>query len=219
MNGAMQSPAEKDVALDSSSAGSELISQFRHASTSMISDCLDRLPCAVGLRPFHRVEATMVGVALTVRVPAGDNLMIHKALDLIRSGDVLVVDAEGETSRAVVGGIIALIAKTKGASGIVIDGAIRDLAEIGVDDFPCFARAVCHRGPYKHGPGQINVPVSIGGMVISPGDVVVGDADGVVAFPTAIVSELITQVAQLQRKEEDIVASIRAGTYTGAYGQ
>jgi regulator of RNase E activity RraA len=211
MNGHMQSPAENDRM--------ELISQFRNASTSMISDCLDRLPCAVGLRPFHRVETSMVGVALTVRVPAGDNLMIHKALDLIKNGDVLVVDAEGETGRAVIGGIIAIIAKTRGAAGLVIDGAIRDLGEIGADSFPCFAKAVCHRGPYKNGPGLINVPVSIGGMVISPGDVVVGDADGIVAFPTAIVPELITQVSQIQRKEADIVASIRAGTYTGAYGQ
>ena len=162
----------------------ELIEAFRGAPTSVISDNLARLPGAVGLRPFHR-GSKLVGIAFTVRTRPGDNLAIHKALELVGPGDVIVVDGGGDETRALVGEIMKNIAEYRGAAGYVIDGAIRDVAAFAASDFPCFARAAIHRGPYKSGPGEINVPVSIGGSVISPGDIVVGDEDGVVSFPAA----------------------------------
>ena len=113
----------------------------------------------------------------------GDNLAIHKALELVGPGDVIVVDGGGDESRALVGEIMKTIAQWRGAEGYVIDGAIRDAGAIAADTYPFFARAAIHRGPYKSGPGEINVPVSIGGSVIAPGDIVVGDEDGIVSFP------------------------------------
>ena len=193
-----------------------LVAAFSRTSTSIISDCLDRLPGAP-LQPFHRIEGTMAGIALTVKVPAGDNRAIHQALELIGPGHVLVVDGGGDVSRALMGDIMAAIAQKRGAVGVVVDGAIRDLATIGRGSFPVFARAGYHRGPYKNGPGDINVPVSIGGLIISPGDIVVGDHDGIVAFPATQAHTLLEQCLATERKEADMLAHIAAGTYKGAY--
>ena len=161
----------------------------------------------------------MVGTALTVRTAIGDNLAIHRALDLIRPGDVVVIDGGGDTTRALVGEIMTTLAATRGAAGMVVDGAIRDAGALARSPFPCFARAAIHRGPYKNGPGEINVPVSIGGMIVEPGDIVVGDEDGVVAFPPAIAEDLARAVAAQEARETDILLSIREGRYQGAYAK
>jgi RraA family protein len=191
---------------------------FRTAATAIISDNLARLPAATGLRPFH-AGGPMVGIAFTVRTRPGDNMVVHQALDLIRPGDVLVVDGGGDVSRALLGEIMMTIAATRGVAGIVIDGAVRDTAALRASALPCFARAAIHRGPYKNGPGEINVPVSIGGMVVSPGDIVVGDDDGVVAFAPAIAGQLLAAVRAQEAREADILTSIREGRYTGAYAK
>lgn len=195
----------------------ELINAFRNTSTALISDNLSRTPGAVGIRPFNK-NSVMVGTALTVRVRSGDNLSIHQALEMVRGGEVIVVDGGGDVSRALVGEIMLLLAQTRGAAGIVVDGAIRDTKIITQSDFPCFARAAIHRGPYKYGPGEINVPVSIGGLVVEPGDIVVGDEDGVVAFSPSIARELLAAVHEQDAREEEIIRSIRDGSYAGAYG-
>jgi RraA family protein len=197
----------------------ELVAAFREAPTPIISDNLARLPGAVGLKPFHRVGRRLVGAAFTVRTRPGDNLAIHKALELVGPGDVIVVDGGGDETRALVGEIMKTIAEYRGAEGYVIDGAIRDVADIARSDFPMFARTAIHRGPYKSGPGEINVPVSIGGLVITPGDIVVGDEDGVVSFSPSVAAGLLEAVrAQIQREADTLVA-IREGKYQGSYGK
>lgn len=198
----------------------ELIEAYRNTSTATISDNLARLPGTPGLLPYHRHgDRVMVGRALTVWTRAGDNAVIHQALGQLQPGDVLVVDGGGDESRALVGEIMAAIARSRGAAGMVIDGAIRDAAVIGNDDFPCFARAVTHRGPYKSGPGHINVPVSIAGMVVNPGDLIVGDADGVVAVNPAQATELLVAVLAQEEKEREILLSIRENRYVDAYSK
>lgn len=194
-----------------------LLAAYARTSTSIISDCLERLPGAP-LTPFHRIEGTMVGTALTVKVPCGDNRAIHQALEILSPGQVLVVDGGGDISRALMGDIMTAIAQKRGAAGIVVDGAIRDLATIGKGSFPVFARAAYHRGPYKNGPGEINVPVCIGGMIVSPGDIVVGDHDGIVAFPAEQADELLQRCLNTEQKEAEMMAQIASGTYKGAYG-
>ncbi|HEY1474279.1 MAG TPA: RraA family protein [Pseudolabrys sp.] len=196
----------------------DLVEAFRSAPTSIISDNLDRLPGAVGLRPFHR-SGRLVGAAFTVRTRPGDNLAVHRALELVGPGDVIVVDGGGDETRALVGEIMKTIAEHRGAAGYVIDGAVRDVAAFAESDFPCFARAAIHRGPYKSGPGAINVPVSIGGSVIAPGDIVVGDEDGVVSFPQAIAASLLDAVKAQIAREADTLTAIRAGRYQGSYGK
>ena len=196
-----------------------LFEGFRGTATALISDNLARLPAGNGLRPFHDPVGVMVGRALTVRVAAGDNKFIHMALDMVQPGDVIVVDGDGETTRALIGGIMVAIAKARGAAGFVLHGAVRDTAEIGADTFPVFALAAIHRGPYKNGPGYINVPVALNGMVVSPGDIVVGDKDGVVAFSQEEASALLERTCAQAQKEQEIMAQIAAGTYVGAYAK
>lgn len=195
-----------------------VIEAFRDAPTSIISDNLDRLAGMVGLRPFHR-SGRMVGTALTVKTRPGDNLAIHRALELVGPGDVIVVDGGGDETRALVGEIMKNIAETRGAAGYVIDGAIRDVASFQTSDFPCFARGVIHRGPYKNGPGAINVPVSVGGTVVEPGDIVVGDEDGVVSFSPWAAETLIEGIRAQILREEQTLEAIREGRYEGSYGR
>lgn len=209
---------ERQDYVEPKSEHSDLIDAFAKSSTSIISDNLSRLPGAVGLRPFYK-GTTMAGSAITVRTASGDNLFIHKALDLLQPGDVVVVDGGGDLTRALVGEIMTAIAAKRGAAGMVIDGAIRDAGVLMTSSFPCFARTAIHRGPYKNGPGAINVPVVVGGMVVSPGDIVVGDEDGVVAFPREGAAELLQAVQQQERREAEILQSIANGTYRGAYAK
>jgi regulator of RNase E activity RraA len=199
--------------------GLELSDLFRDAPVAVISDNLDRLPGFLDMRPYHR-GGRLVGPARTVRTRPGDNLMIHKVLDLVRPGEVIVVAGEGDTTRALIGEIIVRIAQMRGVAGFVVDGAIRDLGTISAGTFPCFARGVIHRGPYKDGPGEIDVPIAMsGGTVVSPGDIVVGDEDGVVSFPQSRARDLAEKVKAHLAKEEQILQSIDAGKYTGAYGK
>jgi regulator of RNase E activity RraA len=191
-------------------APAALIKQFRGVVVAHLSDCMNRLPGADGLNPMHK-GGQMLGVALTVRVPPGDNLMVHKAIDIALPGDVIVVDAGGDLSQAIIGEIMSTLAAKNKAAGLVIDGAIRDSGAIANARFPVYARGVTHRGPYKNGPGEINVPVSIGGMVVCPGDIMVGDEDGLVAVPVAIAAEVL-KAAKAKAKEEDgILAGIAKG--------
>lgn len=157
-----------------------LVKLFSGIPTPIISDNLGRMCGTHSLRPYHRAGVPLLGPALTVRVRSGDNLMIHKALQLGKPGDILVVDGGGCVDRGLFGDIMKNVAKMRKFGGIVLDGAIRDVAAYRDDDFPCFARGVCHRGPYKDGPGEINVAASIDGMVVMPGDIVAGDDDGLV---------------------------------------
>jgi regulator of RNase E activity RraA len=171
--------------------------------TSLISDNLRRLEGVLGLQRYNP-SRKLVGSAVTVKLRAGDNLLTYKALSMMHPGHVLVVDAGGVTSNAIVGELLMLYAQQRGCAGFVIDGAFRDSAAFAEADFPCFARAVTHRGPYKTGPGAINVPVSIGGQVISPGDVIVGDEDGLVSFSIAD-AEVVLAAAERSRLNEQAI--------------
>jgi RraA family protein len=195
---------------------SELIEAFGSCSVANISDNLNRAVGAVGIRPFSS-KVRLVGRALTVRTAVGDNLFIHRALDEIFPGSVIVVDGGGFDGRALIGEIMAAIAKSRGAAGFVIDGAIRDAEQIAAGDLPVFARSSIHLGPYKNGPGAINVPVSVGGMMVNPGDIVVGDGDGLVAFSPDIAADLLTATKKQADKEAGMLQSVANGTYVGAY--
>ncbi|WP_209124020.1 RraA family protein [Alkalihalobacillus sp. BA299] len=190
----------------------DLLDAFSEVVTPHISDNMSRMS-AVGtdLRPYHN-SGRLVGTALTVKTRPGDNLMVHKAIDMAMPGDVIVVDAGGELTNAIVGEIMLRIAQKNQIAGFVINGAIRDIAAFQEDTFPVYACGVTHRGPYKDGPGEINVPISIGGMIIKPGDIVVGDEDGVVVVPLEDAENVLEKVKKQQKVEEEILASIANGT-------
>jgi RraA family protein len=177
---------------------------LRDIPTPILSDNMARM-FAVGpaLRPYHRGGA-MIGSALTVRTRPGDNLMVHKAIDLAHPGDVIVVDAGGDLTNAIVGEIMTTLAQSRGVAGMVIDGAVRDFDALAASDFPVYAGGVTHRGPYKDGPGEINVVIAVGGQAIAPGDIVVGDGDGVLAVQRADAR----RIAELARAQMDREAAI-----------
>ncbi|MGL1835121.1 RraA family protein [Rhodocyclaceae bacterium SMB388] len=195
---------------------SDLVSALMEVSTSLISDNLHRLEGVLGLQTFHS-SRKLVGTAVTVKLRAGDNLLVYKAVSMMSPGHVLVVDAGGVTSNAIVGELLMLYAQQRGCAGFVIDGAIRDSATFAEADFPCYARAATHRGPYKTGPGLINVPVSIGGQVVQPGDVVVGDEDGLVTFPMSETESLLAAAECSKRFEQAIREEIATGAVRQAW--
>jgi len=191
-------------------APSAVVEALQNVVTPHISDNLHRLSGVTGLSRFHRGRK-LVGTALTVKARPGDNLLVYKALMELRPGHVLVVDGAGDCTNALVGELIMLYAQQRGCAGFVIDGAIRDTAAFHDADFPCYARGVSHRGPYKLGPGALNVPVSVGGQVIAPGDIVVGDEDGVVSFPASHAESILAAVGVTAANEERIKAEIGTG--------
>lgn len=194
------------------------VEALRGLPTSVIGDVMGgRLVGTTALRPVNRSAVIACGNAFTVRVRAGDNLLIHKALDLLQAGDVLVVDGEGDTSRALVGEIMMTSARVRGAAAFVMDGAIRDVEAFEEHRFACWARGVSLRGPYKDGPGSINVPVTVGGMLVHPGDVIVGDSDGVVAVPAQLAADVADKARSKVAQEQQTIAAILAGTYSSAW--
>ena len=195
---------------------SALLEQFRTIVTPHLSDNMSRMFGTVGLRRYNP-RGKLAGVALTVKTRPGDNLMIHKALNLAQPGDVLVVDGGGDISQALVGELMKLYAESQGVVGFVIDGAIRDVAAFAASDFPCYARGETHKGPYKDGPGEIHVPVTIGGLIINPGDIVVGDEDGVVAVPPALAPEIAAAARTQAEREAKAMRDIAAKTYDRAW--
>lgn len=161
----------------------EWVELYRSVPVANASDSMNRMTAGgARLRPMHR-QGVLSGAALTVKSRPGDNLMLHYAIDIAEPGDVIVVDAGGDLSNALIGEMMVAYAIKRGVAGIVINGAIRDAASIGAEDFPMFAAGITHRGPYKDGPGEINVPISIDGMVIEPGDLIIGDDDGLLCIP------------------------------------
>ncbi|WP_322063271.1 RraA family protein [Paraburkholderia sp. J63] len=189
-------------------APQSIISALDGVVTPHISDKLARSVGIVGLTRFNKTRK-LVGTALTIKCRPGDNLMVYKALTLLQPGHVLVIEGGGEPHNALVGELIKLHAEKHGCVGFVIDGAIRDVAAF--EDFPCYARSVTHRGPYKDGPGELNVPVSVGGQIVNPGDVVVGDEDGVVCFAQADAEQILSLAAKHKVKEEGIQNEIATG--------
>ncbi|MBC3775374.1 MULTISPECIES: RraA family protein [Pseudomonas] len=189
-------------------APGSLLDAFRSVVTPHISDNLGRHIGARGLTRYN-LTGKLVGTALTVKTRPGDNLYIYKALTLIEPGHVLVIDAQGDDTNAVIGELIKLYAQQRGCVGFVVDGAIRDVASF--QDTPCYARSVVHCGPYKSGPGEINVPVSIGGMIVNPGDILVGDEDGLVAFSPDVAEELLRKAHEHDAHEQEVKAEIATG--------
>ena len=189
----------------------EWVERYRSVPVANISDSMNRMTAGgASLKPMHR-SGVLVGPALTVKARPGDNLMLHHALDIAQPGDVIVVDAGGDLSNALIGEMMVAYAIKKGVAGIVINGAIRDAASIGAGDFPVFAAGITHRGPYKDGPGEVNVPIALAGMVIEPGDLVIGDEDGLLCVPFDQVAEVYDRAHAKHAAEQQQLEQIALG--------
>ena len=177
-----------------------LVERFRNIPVANLDDCMGRTAAlSSAIRPYG--PRRLLGQAFTVRVPAGDNLMFHKAMDMAQPGDVFMIDAGGDPNRSIFGEIMVRYCAKRGIAGIVVDGSIRDSDSIAQMDFPVYARGVTPNGPYKNGPGEIGGVVTVGGIVVHPGDIVVGDADGVIVIRPDEAEELAKKVRAFNDNE------------------
>jgi RraA family protein len=196
----------------------DMMREFSRFPTPDISDLLNRL-YAVDSRihcltsPQHQV----CGPACTVKVFAGDNLMVHKSLDVLEPGDVVIVDAGGSMQCAVLGDLVCTKAKHRGAAGFIVDGLIRDLPNIQAIDFPVFARGTSPIGPLHRGPGEINYSICCGGIVVNPGDIVIGDAMGVVVVPQGIAAELLERLQSHDAANREYLEGVKKGVFSNAW--
>ncbi len=205
------------IRVETSRPEAALIEQLRDFPTPDISDMLNRLYTMHMSIHNLSTETTIVGPACTVKVYPGDNLMVHKALDIAVPGDVIVVDAGSSSMNGIIGDLISTKAKHRGVTGFVIDGLIRDLPEVRETELPVFARGVTPIGPLHRGPGEINFPVSCGGIVVNPGDIICGDENGVVVVRQDLAEDVIERL-QLQKKSlTEYEAAVRRGEFSNAW--
>lgn len=185
----------------------ELIEQFRGIPAANLDDCMGRQAAVdSAIKPIGK--AGLVGPALTIKVVPGDNLMFHYAMDLAQEGDVIVIDAGGYTERAIFGEIMVQYLLTQKIAGIIVDGAMRDKEDIAATGLPVYTRAVSPNGPWKNGPGEVNTTVSCGGRSVSPGDIVIADADGIVFIKPSDAESLLEKVRGLMAGEAKSLKTI-----------
>jgi regulator of RNase E activity RraA len=190
-----------------------VVEDFAQLPVSVVSDVMSRLVAGgTALRPMHR-SGVLAGAALTVKTRPGDNLMLHKAIEMAEPGDVIVVDAGGDVTNSLMGELMLAHAIKRGVAGFVLNGAIRDAAAFLERNLPVYALGVTHRGPYRDGPGEIGLPISFGGMTVEPGDLILGDLDGVVSVTRADLEAVLAgarkkhaaEQLQMQQTEEATV--------------
>ena len=197
----------------------ELVRSLGEFETPAVSDQMNRLyTMTAAIRNLTDPSLRILGPALTVKLYPGDNLMVHKSLDIARPGDVVVVDTGNAGETAALGDLVSTKAHHRGIAGFVVDGMVRDLPGIqALGDFPVFARGVTPLGPLHRGPGEINYPVSVGGIVVFPGDIIIGDLNGVVVVPRDIAVELLERLLAQRSAESDYLSAVRKGRFSNAW--
>lgn len=191
--------------------GKELVEGFKGLPVANIADEMNRLYCVnARIKPLNNVP--LLGTAFTVKSRVGDNLMLHKAIDMAQPGEIIVVDVQGDVTNAVTGEIMMRQAVKRGIAGVVVDGAVRDADALRVLPMPVYAAGIQPNGPFKDGPGEINVPVCCGGIVVKPGDILVGDADGIVVIDPQDAPEILKKAREKYKQEQIKFKSIEEGT-------
>ena len=205
------------IRLDFDRPDPAMVEQFRQFQTPDISDILNRMYAMNN--GIHNItgSSSICGPACTVKVFPGDNLMVHKVLDVARPGDIVVVDAGGTKSNAVLGDLICTKARHRGIAAFVIDGLIRDLSDVRQVGIPVFACGETPIGPLHRGPGEINYPVSCGGIVVNPGDIIVGDLDGLVVVRQEFAVETLQRLYEQKASLDPYVASVKKGVFSNAW--
>jgi regulator of RNase E activity RraA len=195
----------------------ELIEQFRSFASPDISDLMNRLyTMSSAIHNLVNDEA-ICGPACTVKVFPGDNLMVHKALDIAHPGDIIVVDAGSTTMNGVMGDLVANKARHRGIQAVVIDGLIRDLPGIKEVGLPVYARGVSPIGPLHRGPGEINYPICCGGIVVNPGDIVIGDINGITVVRSDFAEEILNRAFRQRDSLQQYVADVKRGLFSNQW--
>lgn len=197
----------------------DLVAGLGEFDTPDVSDLMNRLYTMVPeIHNYTADNLRILGPACTVKVYPGDNLMVHKSLDVVEPGDVIVIDAGSTMMNGVLGDLISTKARHRGVAGFVVDGLIRDLPEIrALGDFPVFARGVTPIGPLHRGPGEINHPISAGGIVVHPGDIVVGDPNGVVIVPQEVAADLLERLRERAEREAEYRDAVARGEFSNEW--
>ncbi len=194
---------------------SEMFKDFELAD---ISDHLNRLyTIDPTIRCLAGNSKRLAGPACTVKVYPGDNLMVHKALDIAKPGDVVVVDARGAKANAVLGDTISMKARHRGIAGFIVDGYIRDVSGIQEMDYPVYARGATIVGPLHRAPGEINYPVCCGGVVVNPGDIIIADNSGVVVVPQSCAEQLRVELLRHNERAAAYLENVRKGEFSNAW--
>ncbi|MEK4283385.1 MULTISPECIES: RraA family protein [Ureibacillus] len=181
---------------------SNLIEKYLAIPTTAISDATGgHTNLDAKIKPLSD-HFKIAGRAVTVRLPDGENKAVLEAINIAQKGDILVIDAKGNTNRAVAGDFVASLAKGLGIQGFVVNGVIRDIAAIRELDFPVFALGTTVASGNKHGGGRVNVPIAIGGVSVQPGDFIIGDVDGVVVVPQGEEEEILKKAEEKLAKDE-----------------
>ena len=192
-----------------------LVEEFKTVPASNTADVMGR-SCAMNprIRLVSSPKAQMMaGPAFTVKCRAGDNLTLHAALNLCQEGDVIVVSNEEDTTRALMGEVMmAYLRYTKKIAGIILDGPIRDIDEIGKWDFPVYCTGTTPGGPYKEGPGEINVPISCGGISVNPGDIILAEPGGIIVIPRKDAAVVLEDAKKFQAADEAKLEAAKNGT-------
>ena len=205
------------IRLDFKRPSKEMIEQYSQFETPDISDILNRMYAVnTGIRNMANHES-ICGPVCTVKVFPGDNLMVHKVLDVAQPGDIVVIDAGGSKSNAVLGDLISRKAKHRGIAAFVIDGLIRDVPDVREVGMPVFARGETPIGPLHRGPGEINYPISCGGIVINPGDIIVGDRSGLVVVRQEFAEDTLEKLHVQKKALESYVEGVKKGEFSNQW--
>ena len=191
----------------------EVVEAFRDIPAANVADTMGR-SCALTseIRLISNPSRPMVGTAVTVKARPGDNLMLHKALDMAGEGDVIILSNDGDRTHSLMGEIMAVYgAHTRKLAGIVLDGPIRDIEELSQMDMPLYATGSIPGGPYKEGPGEVNVPISIGNIAVMPGDIILGDKDGVIVIPRKDAPEILEAAKKYAALDAGKVEAAKSG--------
>lgn len=196
----------------------DLLESFAGVEVADLSDQMNRLYAITAeIKRMSSPGSRLIGPACTVRVYPGDNLMVHKALDIAKPGDVIVIDAHASPLNAVLGDMICTKAKHRGIAGFLVDGYIRDVEDICTRDLPVFARGATPVGPLHRGPGEINYPICCGGVVVQPGDIVVADDSGAVIMPAAHAAAVLQRLMEYLERSADYRKSLERGSFSNAW--
>lgn len=206
-----------DILRDFERVPAELVQQAGAFQAAILADVAGRRGALHGRIAALRPNMKVVGTALTVDVRPGDNLMIHAAMMLAKPGDVLVIDGKADQTAALMGTIMMTACQKLGIVGVVVDGAVRDSLELEEMGFPVFSVGTNPNGPTKLVPGRIGHPVSVGGVVVRSGDLVLGDADGVVVIERENVAALLPLADKKVKDEAARIAAIQQGDTTAKW--
>ena len=190
----------------------DLVTALAGVSTGHLVDCMNG--CGAldwRIKPLAAPPSGICGVALTCDAGPGDNLALFAALDVAKKGDVIVVSTQGFLGAAILGDLLAGMARNCGIEAIVIDGSVRDVAGILATGLPVYCAGVTPNSGVRNGPGSVGLPIVMGGVAIAPGDIIVGDGDGVVVVPQGVAAQVLETLDGVRKAEAALEARVKSG--------